>query len=60
MSRLLRRQTILESAEARPFTHRYLLKRPKTHESANEIVGIGEVGEDVAEVDDPVKEKREL
>ena len=59
MSRLVRRQTDLSHAERTPFKHKYLLKKPRTHEADPVDLGTGleSTGEE-ADIDNPAVEKR--
>lgn len=58
MSRLLRRQTLIESAQSNPLSHSHILRRPRTHEPLDEVVGLQRPGEHEGSIDDPVREKR--
>lgn len=60
---LRRRVTNLEEVETNPFKHKYLLKRPKTHESepVSRVISrasLSGFGENETHIDNPVVEKR--
>lgn len=61
MARLVRTQTNLDEVELAPFAHKYLLKRPRTHEhgSANAIVATQSSNVDGTHIDNPAVERRE-
>lgn len=58
MSPFLRRETQLEHVESNEVSHSFLLRKPRTHEPVDEPVGVQRGGEDEAQVDNPIREKR--
>ena len=60
MTSLIRRQTDLNEVEHNPFRHKYLLKKPRTHESSPLSRSTSELQFEEGEqgIDNPVREKR--
>ena len=58
MNHFFRRQTNLDFVERNPLKHNYLLKKPKTHEPSEASLSRESTGENEAQIDDPVREKR--
>lgn len=57
----VRAHTNLANVEHAPFAHKYLLKRPKTHEHEriDDDVEMESSSEDATHIDNPAVEKRE-
>ena len=57
-----RRATDRAVPESTPFSHKHLLRRPRTHErlSASQAIGLSAQEDDDTRVDDPAAEKRRL
>ena len=59
-----RQGTNLQHAEITPYVHKYLLKKPRTHDSqdtAGRAISLEDVNEEEsARIDDPLVEKRAL
>ena len=56
---VLRRDTNLQHFETTPYAHRYLLRKPRTHDHDRSAINIGgPEEEETAKIDNPWIEKR--